>query len=154
MDFRRRRKKITHSEHQEQQEKEQYAGWSRGAGARMLFLLYLPLQHRVRNTTPIQIKQSAYSAVFFSWAASSSQAAPRASCLPSHQLKTSERKEKEKGVVQTKAWFSAKRRAHTPENTVTVGWAQCWQVTLLAVVGLVLVRLGSPGSASGFRTSW
>lgn len=136
MDFRRRRKKITHSEHQKQQEKKQYAGWSRGVGARTLFLLYLPLQHRVRNTTPIQIKQFAYSAVFFSWAASSLQAAPCASRLPSRQLKTSERKEKEKGVAQTKAWFSAKRRAHTPENMVTVGWARCWQVTLLVVVGL------------------
>lgn len=51
-------------------------GWSRSTWARTLFLLYLPLQHRIRNTKPIQIKQFAHSAAFFSWAASSLQAAP------------------------------------------------------------------------------
>lgn len=49
-------------------------------------------------------------------------ACPPAPRLPGLRLKTSERKKKAKGVVQTKPRFSA----GTPANTVTVLWARCW----------------------------
>lgn len=135
--FRGRRKKITHAQ----------SFWaSEAAGERTISWLgqehmsqntvsTVPsLQHRVRNTKPIQIKQSAYSAAFFSWAASSLQAAP----LPppaflSLQLKTSERKGERS--CSDKGPILCKRRARTPENTVTVSWARCWQVTPPVVVG-------------------
>jgi len=73
-----------------------------------------PLAMQCQEHKPTQTKQAAYSAACFARAASSSQAGPPPPHRrPSRQLKTSARKEKEKGAVETKARFSARGATHT-----------------------------------------
>lgn len=124
--FRGRRKKITHAQ----------SFWaSEAAGERAIS--WLEQEHMSQNTVstvPSLATQSQEhkphpdkticlfsSFLFMSCFIFAGCPPPHPLCLPSRQLKTSERKEKEKGVVQTKAWFSA-RGGHAHQKT----WSRCF----------------------------
>lgn len=92
------------------------AGLPRNAGAPTVFLLYPPLPTRVGNTKPTQKKKKPRHNLPIQQLSFHEQfhpsSLPPGPCLPGLQLKTSERNEKEKGVLQTTADSPPAERRH------------------------------------------